>query len=130
MLFNGRRLSRDRLLIEDMLALAGDATVRAAPFSDVLFTGWPGRVKISGDFLEAAGEGEVCFVENSALAEYMDRVERLVIYRWNRDYPSDTRLDVRPEDWGMRLAGSLDFAAAMISIISTSRTYLFIFILI
>lgn len=112
MLFNGRRLSRDRALIADLLELAGGAPVRAAPFSAALFAGAGDAAVISGDFLDAAGAGDVCFVENAALAPYMDRVERLVIYRWNRDYPSDTRLDVRPEDFGLRLAESRDFAGS------------------
>ena len=112
MLFNGRRLSRDRGLVADLLALAGDAPVRAAPFSAALFDGEGERVTVSGDFLDAAGAGDVCFVENAAAAPYMDRVERLVIYRWNRDYPSDTRFDVQPEEYGLRLAESRDFAGS------------------
>lgn len=112
MLFYGRRLSRDRALIADLLELAGDAPVRAAPFSAALFPRAGERVSISGDFLDAAGEGELCFVENADLAPYMDRVERLVIYCWNRDYPSDVSLGVQPEEYGLRLAESRDFAGS------------------
>ena len=112
MLFNGRRLSRDRLLIADLLELAGGAHVRASPFSAALFAGAGSTAVIGEDFLDAAGTGDICFVENAALTPYMDRVERLVIYRWNRDYPSDTRLDVQPEAYGLYLAGSCDFAGS------------------
>ena len=112
MLFNGRRLSRDRGLIADLLELAGDAPVRAAPFSAALFNGSCERVTVSDDFLDAAGAGDVCFVENADAAPYMDKVERFVIYRWNRDYPSDTLLDVRPEKYGLRLDESRDFAGS------------------
>lgn len=112
MLFGGRRLSRDRLLIADLLELAQGDTVRAAPFSSALFTKAGGAVLISEDFLDAAGSRDICFVENAALAPYMDRVERLVIYRWNRDYPSDTRLDVQPESYGLRLDSVREFAGS------------------
>lgn len=112
MLFYGRRVSRDRVLIDNLLELAGDAPVRLAPFSAGLFTKARERVLISGDFLDAAGEGEVCFVEDAALGPYMDKVERLVIYRWNRDYPSDMSFDVQPEEYGLRLADSRDFAGS------------------
>lgn len=112
MMFNGRRLSRDRGLIADLLALAGDKTVRAAPFSAALFNVAGAHVTVSDDFLDAAGAGDVCFVENAAAAPYMDRVERFVIYRWNRDYPSDMSLDVRPEEYGLRLVESRDFAGS------------------
>lgn len=118
MLFNGRRLSRDRELVADLLALAGDAPVRAAPFSAALFNGARKRVDVGDDFLDAAGAGDVCFVENVAAAPYMDRVERFVIYRWNRDYPSDTRLDVQPEEYGLNLAESRDFAGSSHKIIT------------
>jgi len=110
-LFNGRRLSRDRLLIADLLALAGEAAVRAAPFSAALFAQSGERVRISEDFLSRAGNGDVCFVENVPLTPYMDRLDRLIVYSWNRDYPSDTRLDVRPEEYG-HLAESVDFAGS------------------
>ncbi len=111
-LFNGRRLSRDRFLIADLLALAGEAAVWAAPFSAALFAGLGERVTISDDFLSRAGDRDVCFVENVPLTPYMDRSDRLVIYRWNRDYPSDTRLDVQPEEYGLHLAESFDFAGS------------------
>lgn len=112
MLFNGRRLSRDKGLVADLLALAGGAPVRTAPFSAVLFRGAEERVTVSEDFLDAAAEGELCFVENAAVAPYMDAAERFVIYRWNRDYPSDVRLDVQPEEYGLHLAESRDFAGS------------------
>lgn len=112
MLFNGRRVSRDRALIADLLELAGDAPLRIAPFSARLFARAAERVRISADFLDAAGEGDVCFVEDAALSPYMDAVERLVIYRWNRDYPSDVGFDVQPEVYGLRLAESRDFAGS------------------
>lgn len=118
MLFNGRRLSRDRELISDLLAFAGDAPVRAAAFSAALFRGAGERVAVGDDFLDAAGAGDICFVENAAAAPYMDRVERLVIYRWNRDYPSDMRFDVQPEEYGLSLAESRDFAGSSHEIIT------------
>lgn len=112
MLFNGRRLSRDRVMIEDLLSLAGSVPVRAAPFSAALFSKAAERAEICRDFLSAAGDGAFCFVENVPLAGYMDRVEKLIIYRWNRDYPSDVKLDVQPEEYGLRLAESLEFAGS------------------
>lgn len=112
MLFYGRRVSRDRVMIADLLEFAGDAPLRCAPFSAGLFANARERVRISADFLDAAGAGDVCFVEDAALGPHMDAVERLVIYRWNRDYPSDVGLDVQPEEYGLSLAESRDFAGS------------------
>ena len=97
MRFNGRRLSRDRAQTADLLALCGGA-LRAAPCSADLFAGQPG-VLLSGDFLDRAGPGEVCFVEDRPVGGLADRVEAVVLYRWNRAYPFDMKLDLDLTDF-------------------------------
>ena len=92
MRFNGRRVSRDRAQLADLLALCG-GTLRAAPCSGDLFAGWSG-VLLSEDFLDRAGPGEICFVEDRSVRAFADRVEAVVLYRWNRAYPADLRLDL------------------------------------
>ena len=37
----------------------------------------------------AATPGDYCFVENTPLPQNLDEVEELILYRWNRLYPSD-----------------------------------------
>ncbi|MDO4315497.1 MAG: ribonuclease Z [Oscillospiraceae bacterium] len=93
MLFNRRRVSRDRAQQEDLLALCGDGRLWLAPYSAPLFAWAAERVTADDGFLEKAGPGEVCFVEDRALAPAADRVEAAVLYRWNRAYPADVRFD-------------------------------------
>ena len=99
MLFNHRRVSRDKAQQEDLLALCGQRTLRIAPSSEALFREQAERVTVDEAFLENAGEGEVCFVEDRPLLPVQERLEKLVVYRWNRSYPSDFRLDLRLEEW-------------------------------
>lgn len=107
MLFNRRRVSRDRAQQEDLLALCGEGRLWLAPCSAALF-GWAAeRVAVDDAFLEKAGPGEVCFVEDRPLSPLADRLEAVLLYRWNRAYPADVRLDLDLS--GFRLAERTEF---------------------
>lgn len=100
MLFNGRRLSQDRCVRSDLLThLQGQKlwlnAYSARQFSD----SEQENLHIAEDFLGKAPDGAYCFVENQALAPYFDRLEGLIIYRWNRVYPSDVRFDLDLSGW-------------------------------
>ena len=86
--FNRRRLSRDRAQQEDLLALCGGEKLWVAPCSAALFS-WAGnRVAVAEDPLRAPG---LCFFEDRLPPQ--EAVEELILYSWNRDYPSDVRLE-------------------------------------
>lgn len=108
MLFHGRRQSRDRRVIADILARLGDRRLRIGPCSAELFAGQTGAAAVSGRFLEEAGAEDVCFVEDQALAPWQDQIGRLTIYWWNRHYPSDRKLDLRLEE-GWQLCSREEF---------------------
>ena len=42
----------------------------------------------------ACGSGDCVFVEDRALAPFAERLEQLVVFRWNRVYPGDRYLDL------------------------------------
>ena len=89
MLFNNRRQSRDRLLIEDLLNNKGDTPLYIAPFSKALFTKYPDAVIEVEDPLTAAGAGDYVFNEHLDASPHLDRITSVIIYHWNRHYPSD-----------------------------------------
>lgn len=107
MLFNRRRVSRDRRQQEDLLTLCGNRRLWMGGCSAPLFAWAEGRVTVDEDFLEKAGPGEVCFVEDRALAPAADRIEAVVLYHWNRTYPADVRLDLDLS--GFQLAERTEF---------------------
>lgn len=101
MSFNHRRQSRDRTVIEDICRLLGARPLWMDTRSQTLFTGTlcAASVHASPAFLDEAPEEAVCFVEEAALTPYVERIERLVIYRWNRHYPADVYFDLSLETW-------------------------------
>ncbi len=91
MLFNGRRQSRDRQVIGDILKTAGDRPLWIRPFSLPLFAGAEERVSVDP---EPLARGGLCFVEDLPLKPWEGKIEKLTVYRWNKLYPGDFYLDL------------------------------------
>lgn len=112
MMFGGRRVSRDRVLIDDVAKDCRNRRLRIHPYSALLFKDADASPTVSEDFLDAAERGDCCFVENVPLAPHAHRIDELVIYRWNRRYPSDRKLDVTPASLGFKLLETVEFAGS------------------
>ncbi|MGI5948655.1 MAG: ribonuclease Z [Lachnospiraceae bacterium] len=102
MMFNGRRQSQDRILREKILADAENSKIWMNSYSAKLFSDVdPGRIQVDEDFLEKAGNGEVCLVENVDVTPYLEKAEEIILYKWNRTYPADTWFDTDLTNWKM-----------------------------
>lgn len=99
MLFNRRRQSKDRAVVEKILELTKGKRLWIHPFSAALFVDKMENITADEEFLACAGEGDYCFVENCGLAKAGERLEKIIVFWWNRHYPSDLRLDIPLEDW-------------------------------
>ncbi|MBQ7646113.1 MAG: ribonuclease Z [Clostridia bacterium] len=123
MTFNYRRLSRDRNVIADIMSLLDGDTLYMNNYSYRLFekTGYAGIV-VSNDFLDLCGEDGTAFVENRHLQKYKEMIDCMVTYLWNRDYPSDRKLDVVPEEPDWELTDTTEFAGNSHDLI-TRNTY-------
>ncbi len=108
MLFNERRQSRDRMVIEDMLASYPGEKIYMNSFSKSLFLKYPEQIEVEEDFLKHLSEDEVGFVENLLLKPYEKNIKSLIIYKWNRDYPADRYLDIPLDEW--ELTSTVEFA--------------------
>ena len=104
--FNHRRQSRDRIMLEHLVRLArsltagGTGRLLMAPYTAGLFPdGLPDGAVAAVDFLDRAEAGDVCFVEDAPLAPHRARITCLYVFRWNRDYPADRRLDLDLSGW-------------------------------
>ena len=84
MMFNHRRQSRDRVLNADVIAQCKGARLCISPYSMLLFEGSDADILCDERFLELAGEGDFCFVEDKALAPYADRIEEVTVYKIGR----------------------------------------------
>ena len=107
MLFNKRRQSRDRVLIDDLMSLSNGKTLYITEFSRKLFPVCEG-VSIAED-VETLPKDALLFIENISLTGIADKITKMIIYKWNKKYPADLYLDVSPESLGLRLSSSVDF---------------------
>lgn len=89
MLFGGRRQSKDRLLREDMLSLTQGSTLWMDEYSFRQFTEAAENICVAENCLAKAGSMDFCFVEKADILPYADYVTGVILYRWNRSYPSD-----------------------------------------
>ena len=113
MAFNKRRQSRDALVSADILATAG-GRLTVYPYSEKLMSeavaaGCDFGFRVSERALDEAGADDFVFVEDRAIGKHAADADGLIIYRWNRHYPADLRLDVTPEGLGMKLIDQSEF---------------------
>lgn len=125
MLFHGRRQSRDRVVTERVGWLAAGKRLWMNPYSHKIYgeleemqlqeTGEiqsAGREKaqlqVAENFLTEAQPGDFCLVETEPLKGWEDRMENLIIFRWNRNYPADVFFDLDLSEW--EKVSSEDFA--------------------
>lgn len=109
MTFMRRRLSKDKVLTEDIVKTVGDGILYISDFSEALFADSNISVMSVSNPLDSAEAGDYAFIENSGLKESLEKIKVLIIYKWNRKYPFDFSLDVEPEKCGFSLKESYDF---------------------
>ena len=108
--FNHRRQSRDARLRREMLDMAAGSRLWMAPCSAEQFgSEGAGRLLVSEAFLEEAAPGDYVFVEDRALSPFAEKLEKLVVFRWNRVYPGDRYFDLDLTGGPWRKTESLDF---------------------
>ena len=108
MLFCGRRQSKDRYLRQQLLQLAQPDALWMNSFSAKQFEEGD-AIGVAEDFLEHAPQGSWCFVENTDVLPYKEKIERIAIYRWNRLYPSDVKFPVEALWDGWQLISTRTF---------------------
>ena len=110
MMFNHRRVSRDREVVADVCRDTADGRFYSSEYSAPLFAEADIQPIADGDFLDIAKDNDLCFVESEALMPYLPKITVLTVYKWNRRYPSDVKLDIEPEKSGFKLVSVTEFA--------------------
>ncbi len=87
MLFNSRRLSKDKIVSEKILEITASSRLLMNEYTKSLFENSE-NIIVDNDFLQNANSGDFCFVENIDITEY-DKIEQVYIFNWNRKYPAD-----------------------------------------
>ena len=110
MMFNHRRQSQDRVLRTRILELTESSRLWMNAYSRKQFADADDeRITVDENFLEKANDGDFCFVENAPVLPVLERVERVILFHWNRAYPSDMRFDVDLSAPGWTLVETEEF---------------------
>lgn len=91
MMFNRRRQSRDRVMIENLSKHIKDEVLNISPYSEPLFAGTDIKYRVCESPAASAEDG-YAFIEDTKLPEPSE-VNELVVYNWCEAYPSDVRFD-------------------------------------
>lgn len=101
MMFNNRRQSRDKILIENVLEFCKGEKLYTNEYSAKLFP--ENAVEICEN-----PENGYCFAENFTVDE--NDIEEIIVYKWNRVYPADVQFNIDLKKWN--LAETVDFAGS------------------
>ena len=108
MLFNDRRLSRDAMVFEDIKTyLTG--TLKINSFSEKLVAASGINYEIFKNFVTNPDLESSYYIENISVKENLDKIDRIIVYWWNRKYPSDTKLDFDPLECGYKSTSVYEF---------------------
>ena len=95
--FNGRRQSLDREIAKKIASMTEQKAVWMKPYSAELFD----RVeklhiykRVDERYLDRADGSEYCFVEGDLLKPYLEKINTIIVFRWDRIYPADQYLDI------------------------------------
>lgn len=111
MLFHGRRQSKDRTLRAQARLLSENEPLWMNAYSAKQFAEDGIPVVVDEAFLAHAPDNGWCFVEDCDITPFLHRIEKIVLYRWNRLYPSDQTFPLELLDrWEM--ISSREFAGS------------------
>lgn len=100
MMFNHRRQSRDQAVTERIRTFCEGRKLWMNPYSEKMYGSLEGTdIVVEKDFLSLAGSGEICLVESDRLMPFIEKMEQVIIFRWNRTYPADVYLDLDLSQW-------------------------------
>lgn len=110
MMFNGRRQSRDSVLTKHIIGITAGKKLWMDKYSEKIFAPEkPKNLFTCADPLAEAGKGDYCFTEDIQPGAYEDRIEMIMLYKWNRAYPSDLLFDIPLEEHGWKISTTRDF---------------------
>ncbi len=102
MLFNHRRQSQDRVQRQRMLERIGEEKLWVDTYTAGLFAEEEQeQLSVDDACLDCAGDGEYCFIEKEDLRPVEEKIEKIILYRWNRVYPADVYFPIDLSEWKM-----------------------------
>ena len=106
MMFNNRRQSQDRALRDRILEITKGKNLYMNSYSASQFTD-SNNIIVDDNFLDKAQQRDYCFVENLDIRSYNSKIEKIIIYKWNRNYPWDFKFEISLDKF--RLESAFEF---------------------
>ena len=94
MAFNKRRQSMDRVIREDMLQMVGEQKLYVNAYTARQFKEGSDKLIVEDNVLEITDEDAYIFIEDMQIGEFISKIEKIIVYRWKREYPADLFLDI------------------------------------
>lgn len=94
-IFNKRRVSSDRKVTQRVIELTWGKKLWISYYTQELFVDKDIKstlIVISNSIFKKAGENDYVWIEN-IMPKNLDDCSELIVFRWNRDYPSDLKFD-------------------------------------
>jgi hypothetical protein len=105
-LFNNRRQTLDFELLKIVEKSFSD--IHISDFSQKYFSNI--RCTVSENPFLSAVDNSAVFHECGEALPYLDKIDKIVIYRWAKVYPADTYFDICPTESGFKLSGKIKFS--------------------
>lgn len=100
MMFNNRRQSRDKILTGHIIEKAKDKKLWITTFSkDIFNIEEDENIMIDDNFYSIAEKEDYCFIENIDANNFIDKVDKIIIYNWNKHYPADRYFNINLNNW-------------------------------
>lgn len=109
-MFNKRRQSQDKLLRASIKELVKGKTLFMNEYSYKLYKDINNEnIIVSENYLDECENDNFCLVENKPLNNYIEKIDNIIIYKWNRIYPSDLYFDIDIKNGQWKLIETEEF---------------------
>lgn len=113
MMFNKRRQSQDRILRIDIKNLVQNKSLFMNNYSYNLYKDIDNEnIKVCENFLDECSDDDFYLVEDKLLSNYINKINTLIIYNWNRIYPADLYFDIDLQLSNWKLIDKQEFAGS------------------
>ena len=109
MMFNKRRVSQDVEVREDIYKNLNGKTLFMNSYSFKMFEkdNKNASIKVEEN-LPIDDKSNFQFIENVKLSKFEEKIDSIIVYYWNRKYPSDFKFDIDLSNW--KLVSETEFA--------------------
>lgn len=109
MMFNHRRQSQDKVVRERILTHTFGKVLWMNHYSKRQFIETDPQINVDDAFLSKATCNDYCFVENLDVVTFEELIHQIIVFKWNRVYPSDFKFNIPLSQGVWKLCSSVDF---------------------